>query len=135
MSFQQKIAYIDLHDGSVSIRTLPEEIIRKFLGGRGVNSYLLYHHLPAGINPLDADNVLIIGAGALTGMNGVTTARLTISGKSPESGLLGDANIGGHFGAALKKAGVSYLVVSGVSSKPVTILVRKGKVTVEVIKR
>jgi aldehyde:ferredoxin oxidoreductase len=131
MSCQQKIAYIGLNEGSVSIRTLPEEIIRKFIGGRGVNSYLLYHHLPAGINPLGADNVLIIGAGALTGMKGVTTARVTISGKSPESGLLGDANIGGHFGAALKKAGLSYLVVSGVSSKPVTILVREGKVTIE----
>ncbi len=131
MLLEQKIAYINLNDRSISIQTLPEEIIRKFIGGRGINSYLLYHHLAPGIDPLDADNVLIIGAGALTGMRGVTTARLTISGKSPESGLLGDANIGGHFGAALKKAGVNYIVVSGVSPEPVCILVSEDKVTLE----
>lgn len=131
MLAQQRIAYVDLGDGSISIRMLPEEIVGKFIGGRGVNSYLLYHHLPAGINPLDASNILVIGAGALTGMKGLATARLTISGKSPESGLLGDANIGGHFGKALKKTGISYLVISGVSPKPVCIIVREGKVTIE----
>ncbi|KPJ58389.1 MAG: hypothetical protein AMJ42_03350 [Deltaproteobacteria bacterium DG_8] len=131
MLLQQKIAYVNLSDGSVSIQMLSEEIIRKFIGGRGVNSYLLYHQLPAGIDPLDAGSILIIGAGALTGMRGVATARLTISGKSPESGLLGDANIGGHFGAAMKKTGISYLLISGVSSKPVYILVHRGKVTIE----
>jgi len=128
---EQKIAYINLSDGSVSIQTLPEEIIRKFIGGRGINSYLLYHHLPAGIDPLKDENILIIGAGALTGMKGVATARLTISGKSPESGFLGDANIGGHFGAAFKKAGMSYLVISGSSPKPVYILVAEDKIIIE----
>lgn len=128
---EQKISYINLSDGSISIQTLPEEIVRRFIGGRGVNSYLLYQYLSPEIDPLDVRNVIIIGAGALTGMRGVATARLTISGKSPESGLLGDANIGGHFGAALKKAGISYLVILSVSPKPVYILVAKGKVTIE----
>jgi aldehyde:ferredoxin oxidoreductase len=131
MLLQQKIAYINLSDGSVSINTLPEEVIRKFIGGRGVNSYLLYNYLPAGIDPLDARNILVVGAGALTGMRGVATARVTISGKSPETGLLGDANIGGHFGAALKKAGIGYLVISGASPKPVYVLVHEDKITIE----
>jgi len=117
MLLQQKIAYINLSDGSISVSTLPKEVIRKFIGGRGVNSYLLYNHLPAGIDSLDTRNMLVIGAGALTGMRGVTTARVTISGKSPETGLLGDANIGGHFGAALKRTGMGYLVISGASSR------------------
>ena len=131
MLFPQRIAQVDLTTRSISLSMLPEEIVRKFLGGRGVNSYLLYHYLPTGIDPMDARNILIIGAGALTGLRGVTTARLTISGKSPESGLLGDANIGGHFGAALKRAGISYLLISGVASTPVYLLVTKGEVTIE----
>jgi len=131
MLLQQKVAYINLNDRSISIQMLSEDIIRKFIGGRGINSYFLYHHLAPGIDPLDAENVLILGAGALTGMKGVATARLTISGKSPESGLLGDANIGGHFGAALKKAGFSYIVISGVSPEPVCILVSEGKIALE----
>ncbi len=131
MLIQQKVAYINLNDRSISIQILSEDIIRKFIGGRGVNSYFLYHHLAPGIDPLDVANVLIIGAGALTGMRGVATARLTISGKSPESGLLGDANIGGHFGAALKKTGFSYIVISGVSPESVCILVSEGKIALE----
>ncbi|MBW1839644.1 MAG: hypothetical protein JRI49_06870, partial [Deltaproteobacteria bacterium] len=131
MLLQQKIAYINLSDGSISVSTLPKEVIRKFIGGRGVNSYLLYNHLPAGIDSLDTRNMLVIGAGALTGMRGVTTARVTISGKSPETGLLGDANIGGHFGAALKRTGMGYLVISGASPTPVYILVQGDKITIE----
>ncbi|MCK5420522.1 MAG: aldehyde:ferredoxin oxidoreductase, partial [Deltaproteobacteria bacterium] len=131
MLLQQKIAYINLSDGSVSLNMLPEEVIRKFIGGRGINSYLLYNYLPAGIDPLDARNILVVGAGALTGMRGVATARVTISGKSPETGLLGDANIGGHFGAALKRTGIGYLVISGASPKPVYVLVHEDKITIE----
>lgn len=131
MALSQKLVAVDLRDGSISQRLLSEDIVRSYLGGRGVNSYLLYQHLSPEIDPFDRKNCLIVGAGALTGISGVATARLTVSGKSPETGLLGDANIGGHFGAALKKAGVSYLLISGVSPKPVYILVAEGKVSIE----
>ena len=41
MLIQQKVAYINLNDRSISIQILSEDIIRKFIGGRGVNSYFL----------------------------------------------------------------------------------------------
>src|SRR3989338_7408292 len=56
-------------------------------------------------------------------------ARTTISGVSPDTGFLGDANIGGHFGSWLKRTPFSYLVITGKSPKPVYILIENEKIS------
>jgi len=68
-----------------------------------------------GIDSFDADNPLIFWAGLLTGL---FSGRLNVSGKSPESGYLGDSNMGGYFGAELSDTGFSHLVITGKSKKP-----------------
>lgn len=111
----QRIAYINLSTSKIEIKEIPKDLRKKFLGGRGINSYLLYNHVDEKVEPLSSDNVLIVGCGLLTGLKGLTLARCTISGKSPESGLLGDANVGGYFGQALQRTGISHLVIKGKS--------------------
>ncbi|MGA2193343.1 MAG: aldehyde ferredoxin oxidoreductase N-terminal domain-containing protein, partial [Nitrospirota bacterium] len=122
-----KVLYIDLSSGSSGVKDLPDALLRKYLGGRGVNSALLFENIKQGINPLSPDNLLIFGAGLLTGMPGTSTARLTISGKSPETGYLGDANIGGDFGSALASTGIKHLVITGRAERPVYLLIQKGE--------
>jgi aldehyde:ferredoxin oxidoreductase len=48
---------------------------------------------------------------------------MTISGKSPLTGILGDSAAGGFFGAELKQAGYDQLVITGRSEKPVYIFI------------
>ncbi|MHB8173204.1 MAG: aldehyde ferredoxin oxidoreductase family protein [Nitrospirota bacterium] len=120
-----KILYIDLSGGSSEIKELPETLIRRYIGGRGINSALLFENTIQGMDPLSPESPLIFGAGLLTGMPGPSAARLTITGKSPESGLFGDANIGGDFGCALVSTGVRHLFITGKSEKPVYLLIRK----------
>ena len=110
--FSQRIAYLDLSRKKVELGELPEDVSQKFLGGRGVNMYLLYQHTKPETAPLSPENPLIIGPGLLTGLKGIAASRSNISGKSPETDLLGDANIGGYFGAFMKKAGIAFLVVT-----------------------
>ncbi|HIC90776.1 MAG TPA: aldehyde:ferredoxin oxidoreductase [Syntrophaceae bacterium] len=126
-----RIAYLDVTTEGVEMKTIPQELTQKFLGGRGINSYLLFNHTKPATDPLSPQNPLIIGPGLLTGLKGISFARCTISGKSPETGLLGDSNIGGHFGAAMKKAGVDHLVVTGASERPIYILINEGEITIE----
>ena len=92
------IAFIDLSTQEVVVKPIPEKIRHLFLGGRGINMYLLYNHLREGLDPLSPENPLLFGAGLLTGTHGIATARFNISAKSPESGNLGDSNSGGFFG-------------------------------------
>ena len=108
-----------MSSGTSEIKDIPESLLRKYIGGRGINSALLFENTQKGLDPLSPENPLIFGAGLLTGMPGPSSARLTITGKSPESGLLGDANIGGEFGCALASTGVRHLFITGRAKRPV----------------
>ena len=121
-----KVAYIDLTRQQVEIRDLQEEISELYLGGRAVNMYLLYHLLGSGVDPLSPENVLIFGTGVLTGSPALSSARMNITAKSPHSGLLGDSNAGGNFGAHLKWTGIDHIVFMGKSPKPVYLWLDDG---------
>ncbi len=123
-----KIAYIDLSKQEVSVKDIPEKLRLLFLGGRGINMYILYNHLKKGIAPLSPENVLIIGAGLLTGVLGVGTARYNISGKSPYSGYLGDSNAGGFWGPELRFAGFDHLVITGKAKAPTYLWIHDGEI-------
>ncbi|MDD5511155.1 MAG: aldehyde ferredoxin oxidoreductase family protein [Dehalococcoidales bacterium] len=127
----QRIAYLDLDMRKVEVKEVPEEITRRFLGGRGINVYLLYHSVGPETHPLSPQNPLIIGPGMVTGLKGISASRCNISGKSPESGLLGDSNIGGYFGAFMKRTGIDFLFITGASSKPVYIYLDKERISIE----
>ena len=127
--FEQKILYIDLPSGDSSAEELSPSLITRFLGGRGLNSKLLFDHCPAGTDPLGPDNPLIIGAGLLTGTAVPAFSRFTVSAKSPLTGGLGDANSGGFFGPEMRFAGIQHLVIRGQAEKPVYLLIEDEHVT------
>ena len=87
----RKIAFIDLQDGSVETKPVSLDLRRKFLGGRGINMYLISKYYSSILDPFSTENLLIFGAGLLTGTLGFGS-RINITSKSPESGHLGDSN-------------------------------------------
>ncbi|MBU1121292.1 MAG: aldehyde ferredoxin oxidoreductase C-terminal domain-containing protein [Candidatus Omnitrophota bacterium] len=125
-----KIAIVDLTKEEIQIKNVPFELIKQYVGGRGLNSRLLYEYTNEEVKPLSEDNVFIVGTGALVGLNGLNFSRTTITAKSPESGLLGDANVGGGFGVNLRKNGVGYLLLKGKAATPKLVVV--GNQTVEI---
>ncbi|MCL6448797.1 MAG: aldehyde:ferredoxin oxidoreductase, partial [Armatimonadetes bacterium] len=102
-------ALVDLTAGTVECFATPPDLIEKFLGGRGLNMYYLYKYLKPGRDPLSPDNVLIIGTGLLTGFLVPNSGRHSVTCHSPETGIIGDANIGGFFGPELRFAGFDRL--------------------------
>jgi len=110
---------IDLSDGSFSRAPFPGEAAKRFLGGRGFNVGYLYAHLPTGVDPLGADNILVFSCGLLTGTRAPTASRLHINALSPLTGLIGSSNVGGYAGAWLRSTGIASLVLRGRSSEPV----------------
>lgn len=129
MVLDRKIAFIHLHDGSIEIAPISLDLRRKFLGGRGVNMYLLSKFYSSSLDPFSPENPLIYGAGLLTGTLGFGS-RINITSKSPESGHLGDSNMGGDFGAELIKAGLSHLVITGKSKRPVYLFIKNGEIEI-----
>jgi len=51
-----RILVIDLSSENISKVPLEEEVARKYLGGLGMNTKLLFDHTKADIDPLGPDN-------------------------------------------------------------------------------
>jgi aldehyde:ferredoxin oxidoreductase len=130
MVLDRKVAFVNLTDRSAEIKSIPLDLRKKFLGGRGINMYYLSQSYSSKLDPLSPENPLIFGAGLLTGTLGFGS-RMSITAKSPESGHLGDANVGGDFGAELVKAGFGHLVITGKSSGPVYLFIKNGKIEIQ----
>jgi aldehyde:ferredoxin oxidoreductase len=111
-------AEINLSENQVKVRETEKELYSKFLGSRGYAAKILYDRVGPEVNPLDPENLLIFSTGPLTGTPWPTSARYTLTGKSPLTGIYGYSNSSGYFGPELKKAGFDALVFSGESSEP-----------------
>ena len=99
-----------------------------YLGGRGLNSKMLYGEVPAGTDPMGPGNRLYIGTGPLVGTDFPTASRFNVSAKSPQTGILGDSNAGGHLAPEIKYAGYDQIVLQGRSSRLVYVSIRDDEV-------
>jgi len=127
---QHKIAWVNLSTTEVTVEEPEDTLYTKYLGGYGLGAYLLFVRQRVKVDPLGPDNTLGLITGPLTGTLAITGNRFTAVGKSPKTGGWGDANCGGNFGPALKKAGLDAIFIAGISEKPVYVLVEDGKVSV-----
>ncbi len=124
------LAHVDLTTRRVEISETPPELVRKFVGGRGLNMYYLYKCLKPGTDALAPENPLLIGTGILTGTGAPNSGRHSVTTKSPESGILGDSNIGGFFGPELRYAGIDRLLITGKADTPVYLYVEDGRLEI-----
>jgi len=129
--FMGKILRVNLTKGSISEERIPEDKMRKYLGGVGIATSYLYEEVPAGVDPLGADNKLIFMTGPLTGTTSASAARYSVVAKSPLTGIWGHGNSGGNFGPMLKRSGYDGIIIEGVSPKPVYLEIADGKATLK----
>jgi len=130
MALKRKLALINLSTGEVETKEITREMREKFLGGRGLDIYLLYNHLKPGADPLGPDNVCCISAGILGGTPASASARTHIMAKSPLTGFLGSSNMGGFFAPELRYAGFDHLVILGASAGPVYLWIHDGEIEI-----
>ncbi|OEU61917.1 MAG: aldehyde ferredoxin oxidoreductase [Desulfobacterales bacterium S5133MH16] len=108
-----KIAKINLSDQTWSVETADPEILKKFIGGRGLAGYYLRKKIT--LNWDDPDMPLLIFTGPLVNTRSPTSGRMTIMSRSPLTGTVGDSSVGGSFGTELKKAGFDGIIITGKS--------------------
>ena len=126
-----KILRVDLSSKSIHYEPLDKDLCHKFIGGRGINSKILYDEIQKDISPFAPENVLVFGTSPLSGTSAPSTPRCTVSAKSPLTGILGDANFGGFFAPYLKCAGFDHLVITGRADTPVFLAIEDGKAAIK----
>ena len=50
---------VDLRQGTSSRTPLSEQVLRRFIGGVGLATYLMHRECPAGVDPLASESPLI----------------------------------------------------------------------------
>ncbi|HEX9896254.1 MAG TPA: aldehyde ferredoxin oxidoreductase family protein [Dehalococcoidales bacterium] len=123
-----KLLFVNLSTGKIEEEPLDEKMCRDFIGGYGFGVKILYNRQKAGVAPLGPENMLGFITGPLTGTPTPTGTRYTVVAKSPLTGTWGEANSGGQFGPYLKFAGYDGVFFTGISAKPVYLLIDDGKV-------
>ena len=124
------VLHVDLSTLEVKTEILPKDLLEAYVGGRGVGAFLLWQHCTQGIDPLAAQNPLIISTGALNGTCAPMASRWTVTSKSPATGGYLKSSGGGHFATQLRFAGYDYIVITGRAETPVYVYIRDGNVSI-----
>ncbi|WP_456434396.1 aldehyde ferredoxin oxidoreductase family protein [Thermosulfuriphilus sp.] len=129
-TYAGRLLKVNLSTGEIKTEEIPEDLFRKYLGGRGLGTKLLFDLMDPGVDPLGAENLLIFATGPLTGTPAPTGGRYMVLCKSPLTGLIACSNSGGHFGAELKAAGFDLLVLMGQAERPVYLSIKDQEVAI-----
>ena len=110
---------VNLSAGTVVDEPLPPEVARDFIAGRGFGIKYLYDELAPNIDPLGEQNKLLFVPGVLAGTQAQSVSRWVACTKSPLTGCIARSCSGGDFGAWMKFAGYDFILIEGISDKPV----------------
>ena len=108
-----KALHVDLTSGRHWVEEFDESFVGKYLGSRGLASYILYRDVPANCDPFGEESILVIAPGILTGTSAPTAGRTVVEGKSPATGSFIKSSMGGHWGAEFHYSGYDLLVIHG----------------------
>ncbi|MCK5562765.1 aldehyde ferredoxin oxidoreductase, partial [Candidatus Bathyarchaeota archaeon] len=127
-----KFLEIDLSNRNIKETKFPDEVLRDYIGGRGLATKVLWDRLGRKwetVDPLGPENILLVLTGPFTGYFPGT--KVCISGKSPQSNGVIGSTIAGEFGVDLKCAGYDGLIITGKAEKPCYIFICDNQVEIK----
>lgn len=125
--YMGQLLVVDLTGGTVQDEPLDYHLARDFVGGAGYAARYLYNELGPGTDPLGPENTLMFMTGPLVGTRAPSCGRHEVCALSPLTGLWGESNSGGFWGAELKFAGYDGIVIRGRAEKPTWLSIVEGQ--------
>ena len=129
--YSGKILEVDLTKHTTSTIPVSEEIMRKYMGGKGLIGYFMRQDDLKSVDPLSDQNVFYYMTGVMSGIPNAGTSRIIIGAKSPITKGFGMSESGGFVAAELKKAGWDGIIVRGISEKPVYLWIKDGEIAIK----
>jgi len=126
--YNGKMLIVDLSARTSHWQTIPDDVLKKFIGGTGLGAYLLWKFCPPGIDALEPANPLIFVTSPLVGSRLTTSSKFAVVTKSPLTGLIGDSLSSSFMATELKKTGCDALVIIGKSASPCLLSIDDGQV-------
>src|SRR5437016_13358736 len=102
-----KVLHVDLSARQTRVEEIPEVTIRKYLGGGALACHLLLRDMPAGVDPLGPDNMLVFMTSVINGLSLSGPNRCTAAAKSPLTGGSRECEAAGRGGPGRRAGGLA----------------------------
>jgi len=122
-AYTGRILHIDVTSRTTRVQQVGPEFLKKYLGGVGLATRLVYDNTPKGCDPLGPDNALCFACSAFAGTTVPVGTKHGVASKSPLTGFIGDSLSGSHFSETLRRAGWDGLVIKGRSPEWIVIFI------------
>jgi aldehyde:ferredoxin oxidoreductase len=119
MSWAGKILRVNLTQGTCTPEALNRQWAQEYLGQRGLATKYLVEEIDPKVDPLSAENKMIMTTGPLTGTMAATSGRYSVVTKGPLTNCVACSNSGGFIGAEMRFAGWDMIIFEGKSPTPV----------------
>lgn len=102
-----RILRVNMHNKTITEEVFDNSIL---FGNRGLVAKVISEEVDPQCNPLGPDNKLVFATGLLAGTGISTTGRLSVGTKSPLTGTIKEANVGGNAGAQMITHGIKMII-------------------------
>jgi aldehyde:ferredoxin oxidoreductase len=122
---------IDVSNGHVDRVPIAETVLRQFLGGAGLGTWLLLEEGAASVEALSPEAAIAFVFSPLVGSPLTTSAKFAVVSKSPLTDRINDSLASSGFAIAGKRCGCDAIVIVGRAAALSTLIVDDGRVRLE----
>jgi aldehyde:ferredoxin oxidoreductase len=122
---------VDVRAGAATAVPLATDVLRRFLGGSGLGTWLLLREGAATIDPFAPDAPLAFVFSPLVGSPLTTSAKFAVVSKSPLTQRINDSLASSGFAIAGKKTGHDAIVIVGRAEQTSVLVIDDGNARLE----
>ncbi|MGD2272963.1 MAG: putrescine aminotransferase, partial [Desulfobacterales bacterium] len=126
-----QLLHVDLTNRKIQSKSLNKQWLQDYIGGWGLAARYFYEIVDPNTDPMSPENAIVIMTGPLCGTLAPTASRLCLVSKSPHTGTIFEANVGGAFGPELKFAGYDGIIITGRADRPVYLRIEDDNISIE----
>lgn len=121
---------VDLTRSEIAVNYNDPGIMKTYLGARGIGIKTMMDEIDPKTDAFEPNNRFVIATGPLTCMPPAGNRCYFIT-KSPLTGGIANAGVGGYFGAELKFAGYDFIVIQGKAARPVYLWIHNDEIRLQ----
>jgi len=121
-----KFLRVDMSEGKLSDEVFDEATLRKYLGGTGIGTKIMYEEVPPDSDWSDPVNRVTIGSGPLGGTAVGGSGTISIVTKGAMTGGSTSVQANGLFGAYMRFSGYDGIIIQGASDSWKYLVIKDG---------
>lgn len=126
--YKGKFLRVNLTDETYTVESLPLDVQKEYVGGRGFIAKYCFDEIAPGTDPLGPDNKLFFATGPLNDSRIPGTGRYAVGTLSPLTKGFFRSISGGAWSVFLKRAGFDMIIVEGIAKEWTYLYVHDGMV-------